>query len=97
MTEFNEQQPIVNISEMSAKERAKYITDEMIYNEDELAFVRARKEANKSGVAEWNDFANRLDKTKEDIKNLGDRLDKGINEMNEFLTRINVYLKEIEK
>lgn len=97
MTEFNEQQPIVNISEMSAKERAKYITDEMIYNEDELAFVRACKEANKSGVAEWNDFANRLDKTKEDIKNLGDRLDKGINEMNEFLTRINVYLKEIEK
>lgn len=97
MTEFNEQQPIVNISEMSTKERAKYITDEMIYNEDELAFVRARKEANKSGVAEWNDFANRLDKSMEEAKNIGGKLKKSMEELKEFLARSDTCSKEVEK
>ena len=70
MTEFNEQQPIVNISEMSAKERAKYITDEMIYNEDELAFVRARKEANNRGVTKLDDISNDLEKSAQELKDL---------------------------
>ena len=70
MTEFNEQQPIVNISEMFTKERAKYITDEMIYNEDELAFVRAREEANKSGVTKLDDISNDLEKSAQELKDL---------------------------
>ena len=45
-----------HIPEMPVEERIKYISDEMIYNEEELAFIRTRDEVMDRAITDLDEF-----------------------------------------
>ena len=53
MTDNNNAKPpvIKHIPEIPVEERIKYISDDMIYNEEELAFIRTRDEVIERSIA----------------------------------------------
>lgn len=54
MTNVAMQSSVIEIPEVPVEERIKYLTEDMIYNEEELAFIRTRREVQKRSIERSN-------------------------------------------
>ena len=54
MTNVAIQPSVIEIPEVPVEERIKYLTEDMIYNEEELAFIRTRREVQKRSIERSN-------------------------------------------
>lgn len=79
----------LNIPEMPVEERIKYISDDMIYNEEELAFIRTRDK-----VAERT--AARLDESLARSREFSVKTEESLTRDREFLERSRKAAAEID-
>ena len=63
MTNVAMQSSVIEIPEVPVEERIKYLTEDMIYNEEELAFIRTRREVQKRSIERINESIARTDES----------------------------------
>lgn len=80
MTNVAMQSSVIEIPEVPVEERIKYLTEDMIYNEEELAFIRTRREVQKRSIERTNESIAKTDeiltKGKESIKETWDFIEE---------------------
>ncbi len=63
MTNVIAKPQVIKMPEMPAEERVKYLTDDMIYDERELAFFKIRDEVNERSIAELRESKARTEES----------------------------------
>ena len=91
MSDNNTKLPVkkLNIPKMPIKERIKYISDDMIYNEEELAFIKTRNEVAGRTSGRLDGFLARMD-------DFSRRTEEALAESTEYLEESNKALAKIK-
>ena len=90
MTNVAMQPSVIEIPEVPVEERIKYLTEDMIYNEEELAFIRTRREVQKRSIERINES---IARTNESIARTDEILTKGKESIKETWD----FIEELEK
>lgn len=105
MTDNNNAKPpaIKHIPEMPVEERIKYISDDMIYNEEELAFIRTRDEVVERAAIGLNELSTRLEESlardRESLARMDESLARGRESLargRESLAKLDALIAELE-
>ena len=95
---INANPPVIkkHIPEMPAEERLKYISDEMIYNEEELAFIRTRNEVAERAAAGLDELSKRLDESSARMDESLARMDESLSRGSESLAKLDAIIAKLE-